>query len=43
MVVEHMEEAFGIIPHPWQEEVTLHLALMNIPDSGVHAGPVLLV
>jgi ATP-dependent DNA helicase RecQ len=43
MVVEHMEEVFGATPYQWQKEVTTHLALMNLPDSGVRSGPVLLV
>jgi superfamily II DNA helicase RecQ len=43
MVVEHMEQVFGTTPYPWQKEVTSHLCLMNIPDSGVRSGPVLLV
>jgi hypothetical protein len=38
-----MEEVFGITPHPWQEEVTLYMTLMNIPNSGIPAGQVLLV
>jgi hypothetical protein len=38
-----MEEVFGATPYAWQKQVITHLALMNIPDSGVRSGPVLLV
>ena len=39
-----MVPVFGTKPYAWQqEEVIAHLCCMRIPDSGLHAAPVLLV